>query len=114
MKKRAGNIETPMYKKALAWAALSGYEAWRENTGVLNSGRYRFGFTGKPDIVGYHRTTGVALFVECKQDGLRLRQEQYDFLKRAAVSCCQAWVWTEKDMYRIFDLPEEMKPKGAK
>lgn len=108
---RRSNPETPLYGQALDWAAAAGYIAWRQNSG--RRGGIRFGFKGLPDIAGYHRQSGRALFIECKRDGERLTPEQFEFLSLALAGRCDAYVWTGTTVYTPKSLPARMKPKGT-
>ncbi len=107
--RRRQNGETPLYKQALDWCAVGGFVAWRQNAGMR--GGVRIGFAGMPDICGYHKTSGRALYIECKIDGERLKIEQFEFLKRAHDSNCYVFVWTEKTYYLLPDLPDAMRPR---
>jgi predicted porin len=108
---RKQKAETALYSQALKLFATLGYKAWRENSG--KRGGVRFGFKGKPDIGGYHKETGQALFAECKDAGKRLTQEQYDFLKEADAAC-RCFVVTPGAAYQFGVIPDALKPKGSK
>lgn len=108
---RRANPETPLYQKAIESFTAQGYRCWREQAG--RRAGVRFGFPGKPDIAGYNRIDGKALFVECKREGEKLTPEQWAFLSEA-YPACDCWVFTEKHQYAFGEVPERMKPKGAK
>lgn len=103
--------ETKLYKQALEVFDALGYEAWRENSG--KRGGVRFGFKGKPDIGGYHKKTGRALFAECKDTGKKLTVDQYEFLRRADL-VCDCFVIVPYATYKFASVPDELKPRGKK
>lgn len=109
---RRTNPETPLYKQAIEWFTAAGYKAWRENSG--RRGRVRFGFPGKPDVGGYNKRNGRALFVECKLESEKLTDDQWKFCSIALASKCDVFVYTDRDVYPFGQVPERMKPKGAK
>jgi len=113
---RRQNPETKLYKKAIQIAALAGFKAWRENTGVRNQGRYVFGFKGKPDIVGHHLRTGQALYWECKDESTdrRITKEQWLFMYDADREGCHVRVFTDKGIYALDEVPAKLLPRGAK
>ena len=73
-------------------------DAYRMNTGAgkllfadgTSSRFIRFGKKGSPDIHGY-LIDGRALFVECKRRTGRKRQEQVEWIERAAAHGCAAF-----------------------
>jgi hypothetical protein len=73
-------------------------DAYRMNTGAgkllfadgTSSRFIRFGKKGSPDIHGY-LIDGRALFVECKRRSGRKRQEQVEWIERAAAHGCAAF-----------------------
>jgi len=109
---RRANPETPLYKQAIEWFTAAGYHCYRENSGVRGQGRYVFGFKGKPDIGGFNRRNGKALYVECKREGEKLTPEQWAFLSEAWTHRCDVFVYTEKGQYVLPEVPERMKPTG--
>lgn len=81
--------------------------AWRNNTGgaylaARNGGKQfvQFGFKGAPDICGFLKGSGRALFIECKRPSTKPSSEQQSFLDEASRAGCVAFV--ARDISDVF------------
>jgi hypothetical protein len=72
---------------ALAELTFRGCKVWRNNN-VAIRGRKFIGERGVPDIVGFHRTTGVAVYCEVKTINDRFSMDQIIFMNRAKLANC--------------------------
>jgi len=84
-----GAAENRLKKAILDYLHSLGHEAWNANVGRMQ-GHYRTGIPGLPDIQGYHRWTGSAIFIEAKIPPNSLSQEQTVFLFNAQRAGCIA------------------------
>lgn len=60
---------------------------WRNNNLAVR-GRKFIGLKGVPDIVGFQKHTGIAVYCEVKTATDRLSEEQIEFLTRAKKAGC--------------------------
>lgn len=73
---------------------LDGYNVWRQNNGAVYDAKrqtYRknpLHKKGVPDIIGFHKKTGVFICVEVKIGKDKLSPEQLVFLKSAGKAGC--------------------------
>ncbi len=81
--------ENRLKKAILDYLHSLGHEAWNTNQGRIG-GHYRAGRKGLPDIQGYHRWTGAAIFIETKIPPNSLTPEQTVFLFNAQRAGCIA------------------------
>ena len=74
---------------AINWLCFNGFNAWRNNNGAVydpkkqcfrKSKNHKLGV---PDIIGYEKGTGRALYIEVKAGRDSLRPEQKSFLSEA-------------------------------
>lgn len=98
---------------ALKVMSLAGWTCWRQNNGGVfdpKSGRFRAGSAkkGVSDIIGYHKQTGRALFIEIKAGKDRLSEGQRLFLSDADAAGCLAFVVRHADDLKKY-LPTETK-----
>lgn len=80
--------ESDQYPEILGMLHASGFYAWRQNSGAFKKGkRYvRVAFKGCPDIIGFCRTCGLAIFIESKSPTGKSSPEQVEFGKIAQAS----------------------------
>lgn len=93
--KKPRTPESAVLKACLHWLALNGVTAWRNNKGA---GKFRNpkqragtkdrfvkfgGPDGAPDIIGYQRSSGRAVFVETKASDGVASPEQEKFIEDA-------------------------------
>lgn len=83
-------------KEALRVLALSNNEVWPENN-MGFKGRKFLGKRGKPDIVGYCRTNGIAVFCEVKTKNDYFSPGQIDFINEAIDCNCYCLVAGQND-----------------
>jgi hypothetical protein len=82
----------------LHYLNYTGYVAWRNNNGAIYDVKrqaYRKNPTtkhGVPDIIGFRKADGVALFVEVKTGRDKLSQAQQVFIEQAKDAGCIALV----------------------
>lgn len=69
---------------------------WRQNNLAVR-GRTFTGLKGVPDIIGFHKFTGVAVYCEVKTVNDRMSQDQINFMNRAKTSGCQCLIATEEN-----------------
>jgi len=81
--------ENRLKKAILDYLHTLGHEAWNTNVGRIR-GHYKTGIPGLPDIQGYHRHTGAAIFIEAKVPPNQLSNEQTVFLFNAQKAGCIA------------------------
>lgn len=86
-------------KNAIRYFRAKGFWAWRNNNVPVfdpEIGKFRRGsvLKGVSDIIGYHRTTGIALFVEIKNEHTKDKEspEQIAFLEAARKAGCHVFV----------------------
>jgi prolyl-tRNA synthetase len=80
-------------KSAIHYFSAKGFECWRNNNAAVwdkknNCYRSNSAKKGVPDIIGYHKQTGVALWVEVKVGKDKLSTEQQQFLNDATKANC--------------------------
>lgn len=76
---------------ALNELTFRGCKVWRNNN-VAIRGRKFIGELGVPDIIGFHRTSGVAVYCEVKTINDRFSNEQIIFMNRAKLAKCFCFV----------------------
>ncbi len=84
-------------KAAITYFSAKGFECWRNNNLPaydLKAKAFRKNTTkkGVPDIIGYNKRTGQALFVEIKAGKDKLSPEQVVFLDDARKANCEVHV----------------------
>jgi len=86
----------------------NGFIVWRQNNVGKVAGRYLSAKKGVPDIIGYEKVTGRALYIEVKVGKDKLSAEQIKFLFDANRHNCFAIVahdWeqfmSELELYKI-------------
>ena len=84
-----GAAENRLKKAILDYLHSLGHEGWNTNVGRMQ-GHYRTGIPGLPDIQGYHRWTGAAIFIEAKIPPNTLTPDQAVFLFNAQRAGCIA------------------------
>lgn len=95
-------------KEAIHYYSAKGFECWRNNnTGVWDAKKccYRANSAkkGVPDIIGYHKRIGQALWVEIKAGKDKLSIEQSQFLNDAKkANCCVAIIRNIDDLENFF------------
>jgi hypothetical protein len=67
---------------------------WRQNNLAVR-GRTFTGLKGVPDIIGFQKFTGVAVYCEVKTLTDKMSQYQIDFMNRAKTSGCHCLVATD-------------------
>jgi hypothetical protein len=70
---------------------MRGYYVWRQNNHATRGRRF-IGMAGLPDIIGYCRRSGRAVYCEVKTQGDRLSDEQITFLTHAYRCGCFAYI----------------------
>lgn len=103
-------------KSAIELLTLRGFIVWRNNNGaVYDSKIQRFRKNpqtklGVPDIVGYEKKTGRAIYVEIKVGADKLSDEQRQFLLEAIANGCIAFECKHiDDVIRRLKMIEEIK-----
>lgn len=69
---------------------------WRQNN-IHTPGRKFIGMKGLPDIIGYSKRGGHAIYCEVKKIGDKISQDQKDFLTYAEESGCMVYIAHEID-----------------
>jgi hypothetical protein len=69
-------------------------EVWRQNN-LSVKGRAFKGKKGVPDIIGYHKKTGITVYCEVKTITDKLSASQTDFLLAATMAGCHTFIATE-------------------
>jgi hypothetical protein len=69
---------------------------WRSNN-LPVPGRKFTGLKGVPDICGFHKRTGVAVYCEVKTVNDRFSEHQINFMDRAKMAGCHCLIATEID-----------------
>ena len=87
-------------KAAIEQLQYMGFKAWMENNLAVR-GRKFIGQKGKSDIIGYHRGTGIALFVEVKTVNDKFRDDQKEFLNEAAAEGCLCFIAVDENGYQL-------------
>jgi len=111
MAKTATNITT---KACIDYLYLIGYKVWRNNNGAVYSVQRKSflknpnHLLGVPDIVGFSRINGRAIFVEIKTGKDKLSPAQARFIAEAKDSGCIALVVKDSS-----DLIEQMAKVNA-
>lgn len=115
MKKKA-KVDTNKFTKAcIQLLTFKGFEVWRNNNVAVYDktiGGFRKNSTklGVPDIIGYQKKTGRAIYVEVKTGSDRLSDEQRAFLINALQNGCIAF-----ECRTIDDITKRLKqydPQG--
>lgn len=81
-------------KIAIKELTLRGCKVWRTNQ-IPVRGRAFIGLPGVPDITGFHKRTGVAVYAEVKAKGDTLSEAQRTFLSEAERAGCHTLIATE-------------------
>lgn len=76
------SVSNEINRKAINLLNLTGFEAWRNNNNRAVPGRTFTGKYGVPDVCGYQRFTGLAMYCEGKSYKDVWSQEQFDFMER--------------------------------
>lgn len=116
MAKRQRTPESAVLKASLAYLASIGIKAWRNSKGAgkfrNRTGKDRFmrfgGPDGASDIIGYHRSTGRAVFIETKASDGTPSDEQIAFIADAKSAGCFAAIVRSLD-----DLIAESQAQGV-
>ena len=94
--------------KIVEYLNLTDFVVWRQNNVGKVAGRYLSAKKGVPDIIGYEKVTGRAIFVEVKVGKDKLSPEQIKFLFDANRHNCYAIVAHDFDQFlqelQIYDL----------
>lgn len=69
---------------------------WRSNN-LPVPGRKFTGLKGVPDICGFHKLTGVAVYCEVKTVNDRFSEYQVNFMDRASKAGCHCLIATEEN-----------------
>jgi hypothetical protein len=69
-------------KHAIMMLNMWGYYVWRNNNLAVR-GRKFIGERGVPDIIGYHKQTGQAVYCEVKKVGDTIKPDQTLFMGKA-------------------------------
>lgn len=89
----------------IAYLSLSGFRVWRNgNHAVYSVKRRAFlknptKLLGIPDIIGYQKKTGRAIYIEVKTGKDKLSTEQLDFLNDATDNKCIALIAWDFDNF---------------
>jgi hypothetical protein len=67
---------------------------WRQNNLAVR-GRTFTGLKGVPDIIGFQKFTGVAVYCEVKTINDKMSQHQIDFMNKAKTSGCHCLIATD-------------------
>lgn len=67
---------------------------WRQNNLAVR-GRTFTGLKGVPDIIGFQKFTGVAVYCEVKTINDKMSQYQIDFMNKAKTSGCHCLIATD-------------------
>ena len=94
-------------KQVVFFLRKNGYVAWRQNNGAVydpTTKRFRKRGTesmdGVPDIMGFCKATGRALYAEVKFGKDRLSQAQESFLKAAKMAGCETYLVTDFESFK--------------
>ena len=79
---------------ALNQLTMMGCIVWRQNNLAVR-GRKFIGMKGMPDIIGFHRVGGKAVWCEVKTINDKLSEFQTDFLDFAKLSGCHTFICTQ-------------------
>lgn len=94
MIKVKGENSTEITKRLIKWLNSAGFKAVRTNN-IAVPGRRFNGTLGIPDITGFQKVTGRALYIEVKSGSDTLSPEQELFLNEALENNCIALAaWT--------------------
>lgn len=96
MKKPIKVDTNKLTKGAIQLLTFKGFEVWRNNNAAVYDrkiGGFRRNSTklGVPDIIGFQKKTGRAIYVEIKTGSDRLSDEQRAFLINALENGCIAF-----------------------
>lgn len=69
---------------------------WRSNN-LTVPGRKFVGLRGVPDICGFHKETGIAVYCEVKTKNDKLSEYQLNFMNRASLSNCLCLIAIEEN-----------------
>lgn len=75
-----------------------GYFVWRNNN-LSVPGRKFIGLKGVPDIVGFCKKTGKAVYCEVKTENDKLSEYQVNFLTRAKDCGCHCFLASDLNGY---------------
>lgn len=78
-------------RDALMELSFRGCFVWRNNN-IAIRGRKFIGERGVPDITGFHKKTGVAVYCEVKTINDRFSMDQIIFMNRAKLAGCHCLV----------------------
>lgn len=76
----------------VSYLNLTGFDVWRQNTVGKVAGRYLSAKKGIPDICGFQKVTGKAVYIEVKIGKDKLSSEQTKFLFEANRHNCYSIV----------------------
>jgi hypothetical protein len=82
-------------KIALQLLNFRNCEVWPQNNVRAVKGRSFIGRKGVPDIIGFHRKTGVAVYVDVKTVNDKLSSDQIELMTAATNAGCIVAVATE-------------------
>lgn len=90
------NTKIDLTKSQITTDALNeltyrGCKVWRNNN-IAIPGRKFIGERGVPDIVGFHRTSGIAVYCEVKTINDRFSMDQIIFMNRAKLAKCFCFI----------------------
>lgn len=83
-------------KAALMILETRGCFVWRSNN-LSVPGRKFTGLKGVPDICGFHKRTGVAVYCEVKTINDKFSEHQVNFMDRAKKAGCHCLIATEEN-----------------
>lgn len=89
--------------KELSW---SGCEVWRNNN-IAIRGRKFIGRKGVPDIVGFHKIHGTAVYCEVKTESDRLSEEQIAFMDAAKAAGCIVLMAVDDNGYQLIEYKQD-------
>lgn len=92
-------------KAALTILETKGYFVWRNNN-LSVPGRKFIGLKGIPDIVGFCKKSGKAVYCEVKTENDKLSEYQVNFMTRAKDSGCICFMATDINGYISIKLWE--------
>lgn len=98
-----GEAENTLKRDILDYLQKLGHTVWNVNVGRIR-GRYKTGVPGMPDIQGYHKTTGTAIFIEAKILPNLPTQDQRLFLYNATCAGCIA-----PEAYSLDDVVRDVR-----
>lgn len=85
-------------KEAIKYLNLNGFNCWRNNNGAVYSVTRKTYLKnplhklGVPDIIGYRKKDGRAVFIEVKTGKDKLSEHQINFIDEALRSNCISFV----------------------